>query len=159
VERIFRLKGRAEDKPILLLADSRRQAETLAACLPASFERLAARFWPGPLTIVLPAAPAVPERITAGTGTVAVRVPGAILTRELIRAALRPLTGPSANRSGQPPAQSAAEVRACFPAGLDWILNAGPAHNSAPSTIVDLTGTPRVVREGAIPAETVLRLL
>ena len=156
VERIFRLKGRAEDKPILLLAASRQQAESLAARLPEAFAVLAARFWPGPLTMIVPASPQVPRAITAGTGTVAVRVPGAVLTRELVRAAGRPLTGTSANRSGWRAAESAAEVREQFPWGLDWILDGGPARGSAPSTIVDLTGTPRVVREGAIRAEAVL---
>ena len=156
VERIFRLKGRPEGKPLLLLAASRQQAEELAARLPEVFAVLAARFWPGPLTMIVAASPAIPQAVTAWTGTVAVRVPGAVLTRELIRAAGRPLTGTSANRSGQPAAESAAQVREQFPAGLDWILDGGPARASAPSTIVDLTGRPRVVREGAIPAEAVL---
>ena len=153
VRRIFRLKGRPESKPILLLVASLRQVEQLASRLPEAFERIAARFWPGPLTVILPAAPAVPEWITAGTGTVAVRLPGSILVRELIRAARVPLTGTSANRSGRPAAESAAAVRREFPRGLAMILDAGPARCRAPSTLVDLTGAePRVVREGAIPA-------
>jgi L-threonylcarbamoyladenylate synthase len=158
VERIFRLKGRAENKPILLLAASQQQAETLAASLPAAFERLAARFWPGPLTMIVPASNVVPRTITAGTGTVAIRVPGSVLARELIRAARRPLTGTSANRSGWPAAWTAAQVAQQFPTGLDWILDGGPAPSRAPSTIVDLTGAVRVVREGAIPQEAVLCL-
>ena len=158
VQKILRLKGRPEDKPILLLVDSLRQVETLAARWPEAFERLAARFWPGPLTMILPAAPCVPARITAGTGTVAVRLPGSVLTRELIRAARVPLTGTSANRSGRPAAESAQQVQQQFPTGLDFILEGGPARTHAPSTIVDLTGEPRVIREGVIPAEAVLCL-
>ncbi len=157
VRRIFRLKGRPENKPILLLVESVRQAEALMAALPEAFERLAARFWLGPegapLTLILPAAPAVPEWITAGTGTVAVRMPGSVLTREIIRAARVPLTGTSANRSGLPAAETAEQVRQAFPRGLALIVDGGPARTSAPSTLVDLTlGRPRVVREGAIPA-------
>lgn len=156
VERILRLKGRPEWKPILLLVESRRQVEALVARLPPAFERVAARYWPGPLTIVLPAAPSLGRWITAGTDTVAVRLPGSALTREIIRAARVPLTGTSANPSGRPPAQSAAQVREAFPAGLALILDGGPARSSAASTLLDLTGEPRVLREGALPAAEVL---
>jgi len=156
VREIFRLKGRPESKPILLLVNSLRQVEMLTAGLPDAFHSLAARFWPGPLTVILPAAPSVPESITAGTGTVAIRLPGSILVQELIRAAHVPLTGTSANRSGRPPARSAAEVKQQFPSGLSLILDGGPAPSGVPSTLVDLTGEPRIVREGAIRAMDVL---
>ena len=158
VQRIVRLKGRPEGKPILLLVDSLRQVETLAAELPESYRRLAARFWPGPLTMILRAAGSVPPWITAGTGTVAVRLPSSIVVRELARAARMPLTGTSANRSAQPPALTAAQVREQMPAGLALILDAGPAPSRVPSTMVDLTGEPRIVREGAIAAADVLSL-
>ena len=158
VRKIFRLKGRPENKPILLLVESVRQVELLASKLPDAFERLAARFWPGALTMILPAGPGVPVWITAGTETVAVRLPGSVLTRELIRAARAPLTGTSANRSGRPAAQSAEQVRQQFPAGLALILDGGPARSRWPSTLVDLTDEPRVLREGAIRAADVLFL-
>ncbi len=156
MRRLLRLKQRPEDKPILLLIDSLRQVEDLAARVPATLERLAARFWPGPLTVVLPAAPRVPEAITAGTGTVAVRLPGSQVTRQIVRAARRPLTGTSANVSGRPAAESAAQVREQLGRSLALILDAGPAPSRVPSTIVDLTGEPRILREGAIPAAAVL---
>jgi L-threonylcarbamoyladenylate synthase len=156
VKKLLWLKRRPQDKPILLLVESRRQVEQLVAYLPDAFSRIADRFWPGPLTVILPAAPSVPEAITSGTGTVAVRLPGSVLTRELIRAARVPLTGTSANVSGRPAAQSAAQVKQQFPRGLAFILDAGPAQGRLPSTIVDLTGRPRVIREGAIPAADVL---
>ena len=156
VERLFRLKGRPEHKPILLLVDSRRQVEMMSTRLPDAFERIAARFWPGPVTVILPAAPGVPERITAGTGTVALRMPGSLLTRRVIAAARVPLTGTSANRSGRPPARSAGQVREQFRgAGLE-VLDGGPSPSDKPSTIIDLTGEPRIVREGAIPASALL---
>ena len=158
VRRLLRLKQRPGHKPILLLVDSLRQIETLAARMPAAVERIAAQYWPGPLTVVLPAAPCVPETITAGTGTVAVRIPGSTVTREIIRAARVPLTGTSANLSGRPAAESAAQVREQFPKGLALIVDAGPAFGRALSTILDLTGEPRVLREGAVPAADLLCL-
>ena len=159
VAALLRLKRRPENQPVLLLVESLRQVERLASRLPEGFHRLAARFWPGPLTIVLPAATGIPERITAGTGTVAVRLPGSRVTRELIRAARVPLTGTSANLSGRPAAGSAGQVREQFPCGLAAIVDAGPARSRAPSTLVDLSGEPRILREGAIPAADVLCLL
>jgi L-threonylcarbamoyladenylate synthase len=150
VRRLLRLKQRPDNKPILLLVESLRQVERLAARIPTSLEPLAARYWPGPLTVVLPAAPCVPETITAGTGTVAVRLPGSALTREIIRAARTPLTGTSANLSSRPAAETAHQVREQLPRGLAMILDGGPAPSRTPSTIVDLTGEPRVLRQGAI---------
>lgn len=158
VQRIVRLKGRPETKPILLLVDSIRQAETLAAEIPEAFERLAARFWPGPLTMILRAAASVPRWITAGTGTVAVRLPGSVLAREIVRAARVPLTGTSANRSGQAAVVTAQGVREQFPRGLVLIVDGGPARSNVPSTLVDLTSEPRVLREGAVAAADVLSL-
>ena len=86
VERIFAIKGRPESNPILLLIDSRAQLGLVTENPPESFDRIAARFWPGPLTIVVPARPGTPRAITAGTGTVAVRLPASRLVRSLIRA-------------------------------------------------------------------------
>jgi len=156
VERLFRLKGRPENKPILLLVDSRLQVERLTARLPATFDRVAARFWPGPLSIILPAADHLPARITAGVGSIALRMPGSTVVRRLIGAARTPLTGTSANRSGRAPALSARQVCEQFPAAPLWVLDGGPSQSSAPSTILDLTGEPRILREGAVPAAEVL---
>jgi L-threonylcarbamoyladenylate synthase len=159
VERLFRLKGRPENRPILLLVGSRLQAEALAAELPPAFERLAARFWPGPVTLILPAAPALSRRLTAGGDTIAVRLPGSPLTQRLIHAARVPLTGTSANRSGLPPARSPRDVQEQFPSASLAVLDGGPAPGNLPSTIVDLTGEPRIVREGAVPSQAILCLL
>jgi L-threonylcarbamoyladenylate synthase len=156
VERLYRLKGRPENKPILLLVDSRLQAEALAADLPPAFARLAALFWPGPLTLILPASPSLSRRLTAGGDTIAVRFPGSPLTQRLIRATRVPLTGTSANRSGFPPARSAREVHEQFPFSDLTVLDGGPSPRDLPSTIVDLTGEPRIVREGAVPAQAIL---
>lgn len=158
VLRLLRLKGRPPDKPVLLLVESVAQAEALAGPLPETFRRVVDRYWPGPLTVVVPASTRVPARITCGAGTVAVRMPGSIFARELIRAAGAPLTGTSANRSGKPAAVTARQVAEQFPYGLTLIVDGGPARRTVPSTIVDLTGKPEVLREGAIPAEDVLSL-
>ena len=150
VKRLFAIKQRPASNPILLLIDSRKQLKRMAGKLPKPFEAVAARFWPGPLTIVLPAAAAAPPMISAGTATVAVRLPASRLVRSLIRAAGCPLTGTSANLSGRPPAATAREARLQLGKRVDRIIDAGRSRGRRPSTILDLTGQPRVLREGVI---------
>lgn len=160
LRRLFRLKGRPENKPILVLIDSVDRLDGIVRKKPPAFLALASQFWPGPLTLVLPAQPHLPELLTAGTGTVAVRLPRSPLVRGLARLARRALTGTSANRSGIPGARSAEEVAAHFGRRLPLILDSGRVARAEPSTIVDLAaGQPRVLREGRIPAALVLRAL
>jgi L-threonylcarbamoyladenylate synthase len=154
-ERIFEIKRRPESNPILLLIDSLEQLNEVASDLPPTFRRIAAAFWPGPLTIVVPASPRVPSAITAGTGTVAVRLPAAPLIRRLIRASGCPLTGTSANLSGSPAATSANEVKRQLRGRVYHIVDGGNVDGgrsrlSQPSTILDLTSEPRIVRQGAV---------
>jgi L-threonylcarbamoyladenylate synthase len=109
-------------------------------------------FWPGPLTLVVPASPGVCDEITGGLGTVAVRVPGLALPRRLARELGRPITGVSANLVGHPPCRTAADVARVFPEGVDLILDGGPTPGGAPSTILDLTtDRPTLLREGILP--------
>ncbi len=158
VKKLFRIKRRPADMPILLLVDSLQRIEDLAERPAAGFRLLAERFWPGPLTMILPARPRVPEAVTAGSGTVAVRLPRSALIRSLARRARRPLTGTSANLSGRAGGRSADEAARQMGALLDLLLDAGPAQRRLPSTIVDLTrGRPRIVRAGAVPADAVLQ--
>ncbi len=158
VKKLFRIKRRPANMPILLLVDSLQRMEGLVERPPAGFRLLAARFWPGPLTMILPARPGVPDAVTAGSGTVAVRLPRSALIRSLVRFSRRPLTGTSANLSGSAGGRSADEVSRQIGGLLDLLLDAGPARRSLPSTIVDLSGgPPRVVRSGAVPADAVLR--
>ena len=158
VKKLFRIKRRPENMPILLLVDSLQRMENLVARTPEGFRSLAARFWPGPLTMILPARPGVPRAVTAGSGTVAVRLPRSALIRSLVRLARRPLTGTSANLSGRAGGRSADEADRQLGALLDLLLDAGPAKRALPSTIVDLSGrAPRVVRSGAIPAAAILQ--
>jgi L-threonylcarbamoyladenylate synthase len=159
--RVNRLKGKPEERsPMLLLLADGAQVATVCEKLPDLFETLAERFWPGPLTLIVPAGPRLPEEISAGLGTVAVRVPGLALPRRMAARLGEPITGPSANLHRQPPARTAGEVAAAFPTGVDLILDGGPAPGGASSTILDLTVTPpRIVREGQVPRLALTRFV
>jgi L-threonylcarbamoyladenylate synthase len=151
-------KGRADDKPLPLMVADAAAARALCRSWPAAAEALSTRFWPGPLTLVLPAAPHVPDEVTAGTGTVAVRVSALGLARALCRAA-GPLVSTSANQAGAPPATTCAEALAAVGSRVSLALDGGTCAG-APSTIVDLTGArPELLREGAVPRAELAGLL
>jgi L-threonylcarbamoyladenylate synthase len=142
-------KGRDDAKPLPVIAADGPQARTLAAVWTEAAERLAAAFWPGPLTLVLPASAIVPPEVTSGTSTVAIRVPALVLARDLAGAA-GPLISTSANRSGLPPPLTCAEAVRQVGASASLALDGGRG-GEAPSTIVDLTGAaPRLLRAGAV---------
>jgi L-threonylcarbamoyladenylate synthase len=151
VARVFGVKGRPEHKPLLVLVDSVESAEALCADVPPGARDLMARHWPGPLTLVLPAAAGLPDALTAGTGTIGLRAPGHPVALGLVRAAGIPITAPSANPSGEPPPTSAAAVRAYFEGKIDVILDGGRTAGGAGSTIADCTvWPPRVLRQGPV---------
>jgi tRNA threonylcarbamoyl adenosine modification protein (Sua5/YciO/YrdC/YwlC family) len=155
-----RLKRKAEDAPVLLMMEGPGQVARVADSVPPKFEELAQLFWPGPLTLVIPASPRLPAEVSGGRGTVAVRVPGLALPRHLARALGRPVTGVSANLQGQRPCRTAADVAGIFPEGVSVILDGGPTQGGAPSTIVDLTGErPTVLREGILPSSALAPFL
>ncbi|MBI3932365.1 MAG: threonylcarbamoyl-AMP synthase [Acidobacteria bacterium] len=157
-QRVRAAKGREAGKALPLVAADAAQARGLAAGWPPAAERLAARFWPGPLTLVLLAAPGVPAEVTAGGGTVAVRVPGLALPRELCRET-GPLVSTSANRSGGPAPLTCAEAVAAVGEAAGLALDAGPGRPQG-STIVDVaTQPPRLLRAGAIPWRDVQAVL
>ena len=150
-------KGREEGKPLPLVASSLEQARSLCASWPEAAALLAARFWPGPLSLIFPARPEVPSGVTAGTGTVAVRVPARELTRRLCAAG--PLVATSANRAGQAPPRLCAEAVAAVGAWAALALDGGPGQ-PAPSTLVDLTdAAPRLLRPGPVQWEDVFATL
>lgn len=158
--RINVLKRKPARSPILVLLADTKQVESVASRLPERFSELAAAFWPGPLTLVVPASRDVPEEVTGGSGTVAVRVAGLALPRRIARELGRPITGPSANRHAEPPCRTAGEVAHAFGDELDAILDGGSTTAGAPSTIVDLCGArPRIVREGLLPASSLAPFL
>lgn len=148
--RLARAKGRPEGKPLPLVAADEAMAAEVAALGPLA-RGLAARFWPGPLTLVLPARGALPAPITAGTGTVGIRVPGSEVARALCRAAGGPIVSTSANPSGAPPPASAAALDAALVARIDGVLDAGDAPGGLPSTVVAIEGERlTLLRDGAI---------
>ena len=150
VKRIFQLKGRPDSKPLLVLVDSVAMAETVASVTPAARD-LMARYWPGALTLVLPALPVVPSVVTAGTGTLGVRLSPHPIARGLVELLGAPVTAPSANPNGLAPPTSASGVLAYFPEGVDLVLDGGSTPGGEPSTVLDLTAEPaRVVRQGAV---------
>ena len=158
--RINVLKRKPARSPILVLLADTKQVESVASRLPERFPELAAAFWPGPLTLVVPASRDVPEEVTGGSGTIAVRVAGLALPRRIARELGRPITGPSANRHTEPPCRTAGEVAHAFGEELDAILDGGSTTAGAPSTIVDLCGArPRIVREGLLPASSLAPFL
>jgi len=150
--RLVRAKLRPAGKPLPLLAADRGQVSRVAAPLSPEAERLALRFWPGPLTLVVPAAPGVPEAILAGTGVVGVRIPGSEVARALAAAAGGPLVSTSANPSGGPPPVSAADLDPALRGSIDGVLDAGPSPGGLPSTVVEVSGGGvRLLRPGAVP--------
>lgn len=149
VRRVGHVKGRSDGKPILVLIADRAQLADVATEVPHAASILMARYWPGPLTLVLPASPHLPFELTGGTGTVGVRQPGCAELRRLL-SQTGPLTGTSANKTGAPPARSAEEVQASLGAEIDLILDGGVTPGGLPSTLVDATGPIRLLREGPI---------
>src|SRR5947209_8190054 len=112
VSRVFRAKGRPANLPLLVLVDSTQMVRTVAADVPVRAERLMARHWPGPLTLVLPARPELPTALTAGTGTIGVRLSGHPLARALVWTAGLPVTAPSAKPHGAASPMTAGEAEA-----------------------------------------------
>ena len=151
IAKIRLLKGREESKPILVLIADARDVVRFVSHRTTSFDRIAERYWPGPLTLVGKARPELPGELTAGTGAIGVRLPNDPTVRTLIRICGGSLTGTSANLSGQPPARSAQDVDAYFPMGIDLILDSGEVAVTEASTVLDLSGQePVLIREGAI---------
>ena len=156
VARLALAKLRPEGKPLPLVAADLAMARTVAAAFPPLAERLAARFWPGPLTLVVPAAPGLPPEVT-GDGTVGVRVPGSALARDLSRLAGGPLTSTSANLSGGPPVTRPGDLDPGLLSRVEAVLDGGTVPGGLPSTVVALeAGGPRLLRPGAVPWEAVL---
>jgi L-threonylcarbamoyladenylate synthase len=162
VAAIFAAKGRATGEALPLIAADANAARRLASLWSETAERLAAAFWPGPLTLVVPArAGAVAAAVTAGRDTVAVRVPGHPLARVLAGCApAGVLTATSANRSGSPALATADDVERALGTGVALIVDGGPSPGGLASTIVDVTGPhPRLIREGPVAFDRVLEFL
>ncbi len=160
IEKLYRAKERPRDKAIPLLLASADELNIVVAEMPSGARVLASRFWPGALTLVVPASAAVPSILLAGGDSIAVRVPAHRVPRELARRLGRPLAATSANISGGPDPATAAEVLAQLGGRVPLVLDGGQAAAGVPSTVVDFSrGAPRVVRAGAIPVAELERVL
>ena len=158
VERIYELKTRARHKPLSLLIADTAQAYELARAVDSAFDRLAERFWPGPLTIIVKAGAKLPLRVTANTGNVALRVPEAAIARAVVTSLGLPITATSANLAGLPECTYANCVRDQLGVSIPLIVDGGPTARSQATTIVDLSHGGRswsILREGAIPTHAI----
>jgi L-threonylcarbamoyladenylate synthase len=160
VAKIRELKGRQDNKPILLLISDMDRLDRFVGEKSGIFGLLAVGHLPAPLTLIGPARPELPSELTAGTNTIGVRLPNDEKVRALVRTCGGALTATSANVSGSPPARSAKEVENYFPTGIDLIIDGGEVTATQPSTVVDVSGSkPRLVREGAVSREELEKIL
>lgn len=159
VERLARAKGRPDGKPLPLLAADLAAVEAVAV-LDADARRVALALWPGPLTLVLAARAGLPAAVTAGTGTVGIRIPGSEVARRLAAAAGGAIVSTSANPSGGPPPARADALDPALAARLDGVLDAGPTPGGLASTVVAVEGgAVRLLRAGPVPVDAIERAL
>ena len=160
VAKIFEAKGRPQDNPLILHISGPEEMERFCHSIPQAAYDLAEAFWPGPLTIVLPARDNVPRRTTGGLSTVAVRCPDCAVTREIIRLSGVPIAAPSANISGKPSTTTAQHVLHDHDGKIAAIVDGGPCRVGVESTIIDLTDeTPRLLRPGGIGPEELFSVI
>ncbi len=151
VLRLFEVKQRAADNPLPVLIADPEQVNTAARQIPSLVHRLAERFWPGPLTIILHKSPAISDLVTARQPTVGLRVPDHELTRAILRQAEFPVAVTSANISDQPAACTAQQVVASLGSAIDMLIDDDPCPGGIPSTVLDLTvSPPQILRDGPI---------
>ncbi|MGL6075312.1 MAG: L-threonylcarbamoyladenylate synthase [Fimbriiglobus sp.] len=160
VERIFRAKGRPATNPLIVHVAEESQVHRVVSVWPEAARLLAAKFWPGPLSIVVPKHPGLPDAVTAGGPNVAVRCPGPVETRAIIAAAGVPIAAPSANPSGELSPTTADHVIRGLGEHVDLVLDSGPCTGGLESTVIDLsTETPRLLRPGLIPLADLVAVL
>jgi L-threonylcarbamoyladenylate synthase len=160
VARIFSAKGRPATDPLIVHVARFDQVAPLVTRVPADARLLARRFWPGALTLVMPRSAVVPDIVTAGLGTVAVRMPSHPVARALLEAANVPVAAPSANLFSRPSPTRASHVRDDLEGRVDIILDGGPTTVGLESTVLDLAGdTPTILRPGAVSLEDLRQVL
>ena len=151
LSKIFQIKQRPADKPLLILIHSIDQLEDLTQEVTENARKLMEHFWPGPLTLIFKAALSLPDALTAGTGTIGIRLPGHPFTHRLLETLGQPLTAPSANISGTGEPRTAQQVESSLGGELDLIVDGGPAPGGKLSTVLDSTANPpTLIREGAL---------
>jgi L-threonylcarbamoyladenylate synthase len=160
VRRLFDAKGRPANDPLIVHVATFEQIHALVTALPAQAAALAARFWPGPLTLVLPRAASVPPEVTAGLQTVAIRIPAHPVARALLSAAGVPVAAPSANLFSRPSPTRTAHVLDDLNGRIDMVIDGGATTVGVESTVLDLTvDPPAVLRPGAVAVESLQRML
>jgi len=158
--RLQALKGRGQPKPLVTIIPSAEFLWHQGLDIPPAAARLMERFWPGPLTLVLPVPPVFPAALTAGAPSLAVRVPGYPVLNRISRICGLPLASTSVNATGAEPLQDVKEIIAAFEGRVHCIVDAGRLPDNKPSTIVSFAQEPAaILREGAIPAEFIRPLL
>ena len=153
VDRIFAAKGRPNDNPLILHVAEKQDAFSLWDGEPPYARALMDTFWPGPLTLIYRRAPIVPDQVTAGLDTVAVRMPDSAAARALIAASGVPIAAPSANLSGKPSPTTAQHVLDDMDGRISLILDGGPCRYGVESTVLSLVGAPTILRPGAVTPE------
>lgn len=159
VNRIFEAKGRPNDNPLILHVARKEDAFPLWAGEPPFARRLMDAFWPGPLTLIYYRAPQVPDEVTAGLDTVAVRLPDSVCARALIAQSGVPIAAPSANLSGKPSPTTAQHVLQDMDGRIPLILDGGPCRCGVESTVLSLVGTPTILRPGVVTKEMLAAIL
>jgi L-threonylcarbamoyladenylate synthase len=156
VNTIFKLKKRPPEKPLLLLVESISELENLVLEVPVTARRLMETCWPGGITLVFHARPDLPENLTAGTGKIGIRLPLPPVARLLVKTSRGPITGTSANLSGQPGCRKMTEIAPQILHGAHMALDAGPLVGGKGSTVVDITSSPpRILRHGLVPSSRI----
>ncbi len=154
VDRVFELKQRPADNPILVLINHISQLQKLVKRIPALATDLVDQYWPGKITLVFEAAEKLPVNLTAGSGKIGIRMPGHAVARALVNAVQAPVTGTSANLSGNPGCHRLNDLEPQIARGLDLILDAGDLKGGKGSTVVDVsTNRLQIIREGAVSAQ------
>jgi len=160
VKRLYSIKQRSAQKPILILIDHIKQLERLVTQVPEVAADIIRQFWPGKVTIVFEAGAAVTPDLTGGSGKIGIRLPGHPVALALVRAVAGPITGTSANLAGRPGCHRIGDLEPQVARQLNLILDAGPLEGGRGSTVVDVTSgnRPIVLREGVIPARDIMAL-
>ncbi len=160
VKQVFALKQRPATKPLLILVNSRKDILPLVRCIPKTADMLMDRFWPGSLTLVFEASPVLPSVLTGKTGKIGIRLPAHPVAQALVLAAGTPVTGTSANLSGQPGCKDPSGLSKPLVDGVHLILDAGPLQGGAGSTVLDITtDPPTLLREGTVSQREIYPLL
>lgn len=159
VRRIFAVKGRPSNHPLIVHVASVDEAKRWASSWPEAALLLAEAFWPGPLTLILPRTALASDAVTGGQETVGLRVPAHPLALELLRAFQGGVAAPSANRFGRVSPTTAQHVREELGSDVDVVLDGGPCRVGVESTIVDVTAAPRLLRPGGVPKEALEAVL